>query len=119
MIQNIYAVCLCIVKIPRRSICARTHARFAHESRLNVYQLKTIYSPTDTYYIRGSGKLLTLYVCSVFSIAYCVLCLNVCFKWTFKELSTLTKYTRLGRLPEGKSQVKRFGVSIHHANTAI
>ena len=39
--------------------------------------------------------------------------------WTFKELSRLTKYTRLGRLPEGKSQVKRFGVSIHHAYTAI
>ena len=39
--------------------------------------------------------------------------------WTFKDLSRLTKYTRLGRLPEGKSQVKRFGVSIHHAYTAI
>ena len=42
-----------------------------------------------------------------------------CSYWTFKELSTLTKYTRLGRLPKGKSQVKRFGVSIHHSNTAI
>ena len=39
--------------------------------------------------------------------------------WTFKELSTLTKYTVLGRLPEEKSQLKRFGVSIHHDNTAV
>ena len=32
--------------------------------------------------------------------------------WTYRFIAS-------GRLPEGKSQVKRFGVSIHHANTAI